>query len=413
MEYKELITIDVVKKALGYEFKGEDIAKLLLFFSSLGALRNSYGMIVTTGSTLTFRTRLVKAVLDLCPKGIICINSESGSKCERALLFRSWNKEKILFLTDFHSNRRLITRFLQDIWTFSIVLKKGADRPITSDIIIPKMTIFTTASLDEIDSIIEKNALIVELKHSISQSKVRSEYDAYLSGEYDRLVNKNHIQGEISERIQKYLLDLDLSIKVEIPFEEIVRKYFMYDLERNSIYHYMFLELIKNITFFHQYDRDRYFIKESEEIIILSSFEDLKFAFEIGGDAFTRISQNLRSKYLHFLNFIRKWAKVQEDVVWFTRSRLVEDYKTMIQKRGDIPKTSRTYEEYLNFLVKSRCLDHKKEKNINWYKLKNTPSLKEHDLEEDQTRVNEFIERRVSGLKQDSSKEFYHSWEGA
>jgi len=412
MEYKELITIDVIKKGLGYEFKGEDIAKSLLFFSSLGALRNSYCMIIITGSTLTFRTRLVRAVLALFPKDIICINSESGSKCERALLFRSWDKENILFLTDFHSNRRLITRFLQDIWTFSIVLKNGADRPITSDIRIPKMTIFTTASIDEIDSIIEKNALIVELKHSVNQSKVRSEYDAFLSGTYDRLLKKNHIQGEIIERIQKYLLDLDLSIKVEIPFEEVVRKYFMYDLERNSIYHYLFLELIKNITFFHQYDRDRYIIKESEEIIILSSFEDLKLVFEIGGDAFTRISQNLRSKYLNFLDFIRNWVKAQEDIVWFTRSRLVEDFKAVIQKRGGIPRTSRTYEEYLNFLVKSRCLDHRKEKNINWYKLKNTPSLKEPDLEEDQIRVNEFIERRVSDLKQDSSKEFFHSWEG-
>lgn len=411
------VDLNTLKKVLDHDFKGEEEAKLLIFFISLGSYRKSHQIIVLTGDILKLRTQLIKTILNLHPEEFTYINSDTGATCKRALVFKDWDKEKLIYITNFEKNKDLIHKFIQDEWSFSIVIndKDSPKKSFTIDMDIPPMSILTTTTQNNLNEDIEKNAFILESNYSRSQSRVRSEYNAYKSGNYAKILTHNQSINVKRKNIKQFLKNLDLSFKVEIPYEIAVRKYFNYNLPRSEIYHYFFLELIKNITFFHQNKRDWYLIKRNRKKVLLSHPLDLQTAFEIGEDVFSRVTQNLEAKHINFLNFIHNSLKVKTSKNQvlslgdkeFTRNKLISDYRDHLEKKGIIPKSPRTYENYLDYLVKKKCLAHRKISNINYYRLKNVPSLKCIDIDVNEEEAFTFYKNRVKELTKDTTKEFF------
>lgn len=416
---KESVEVDVntLKKVLNHDFKGEDTVKLLIFFMTLGSYRNSHQIIVLTGEILKLRTQLIKAIYNLHPYEYTYANSDIGSSCKRALVFKDWKSEKILYVTNYEKNRDLIHKFIEDEWSFSIVIKNkdAPKKSFTIEMEIPQMSILTTSTENSLNPDIERNALIIGLRNSCFQSKIRSEYYSYKSGNYAKIMSHNQLILKKRGEIKSFLKNLDGSYNVEIPYEILIRRYFNYLLPRSEVYHYFFLELIKNITFFHQNRRDWYLIQKNNVKVLLSHPEDLRMAIDIGKDIFFKINPNLEQKHINILKFISESLKLKQPAnqtsssrhIEFTRSKIISDYQDFVENKGAIPKSSKTYENYLSFLVKKNCLACEKRSNVNFYRLKNTPSLKETNSEQVLEEANILYNERLNALLDDSNMIFY------
>jgi len=389
---------------------GDVDIKLLFLFMTLGALRREPCTIVITGQSLMRRRNLVRSVLHLYPEVYVYINSETGNTSKKTLMHRNWKLEKILFLTNFDNNRRLIRKFVNDEWIFSEILKDFENYSV-QEITIPKMTVISTTT--KLDEEICENSFVVRLGYAIRESQARSEYNADLSSKlYKKIFNetKNNI---LLTEIKEFLLNLDKSLRVEIPFVSIVKKYFRYGLPKSELYHHYFLELIKNIAFFNQNSRDRYQIKGEDITVLLANFEDYELALNLGCDIFTIEQQNFKRKYSEFYKFILKWVEENcrdlDDfsAYSFTRSKLISDFRDEEIRIHGVTRTYRTYENYIDYLVRSGHLELRGRRGSeNLYRIKDAPSLKTVDLFNERMEVLSCIDERIFDLLDNPNVKF-------
>lgn len=405
------ITIDIVKKTLASSFLGEIRSRLLLFFTSLSSYRDVHLIVIVKGPDVRKRNEIVRSVLNLHPDKAINVNSERGAKCRKTLVHRTWEKEKVLYLSIFKKNEDLLLKFLQDDWTFQYTSKyKGNE--FTEHKKIRPVTVFSTVGIERSNRTILNNSLLIELRNSKIQSQARSESIYKEAKDYYLKVKEQEGLEEKSLKIRDYIAELDeldSSIAVEVPFEEIIRKNFRFSLLKNQLYHALFLELVKNITFFFQERRSGYKIKNTDKIVIFSDFTDLELAYEIAGATFLRITQNLNPKHLAFLKFVINWLYKNTPNVKDSFIDKKKFQKSLIAKEYEHVSTiaPRTVSNWLEILVENRCLEKEKKKGKNWYWLSDAPSLKEPDLKEDAKQARVLIEKRKKAVLANNKLEYF------
>lgn len=406
---------------------GDGDLKLLLFFMTLGTFRGNPCTIVITGQTLMRRSNLVKSVTRLYPENYVYTNSETGATCRKSLIHRNWILERILFLTNFEGNIRLIRRFVNDEWIFTEVLRE-VENLFVNEIKIPKMTVISTAT--KLDEEIGENSFVIRLRYAIPESRTRSEYSADLSSELNKKLIDAKKNDILLTEIREFLLNLDKSLRVEIPYVNIVKKCFRYGLPKSELYHHFFLELIKNIAFYHQSGRDRYQIKGEDITILLANLKDFELALNLGHEIFTIAQQDLQEKYIQFYKFIIDWveggcrdkrekerdSKDKENfgitdfsTYSFTRSQLISDFREEEMMKHGVVRTHRTYENYIDYLVNTGYLElRERRSNENLYRIKNSPSLITVDLFERnwRTEVKTCIDQRKNNLIENSNVKF-------
>ena len=399
------ISIDFVKKTLESSFLGEIKTRLLLFFTSLSSYRDVHLIVIVKGPDVRMRNEIVRSVLNLHPDKAISVNSERGAKCRKTLVHKRWDKEKVLYLSNFKKNEGLLLKFLQGDWTFQYTSRSEGIEFTESKKLRP-MTVFSTVGIERSNRTVLNNSLLIELRNSKIQSQKRSASIYKEAKDYYLKVKEQEGLEEKSLKIRDYIARLDKSIAVEVPFEEIIRKNFRFSLLKNELYHALFLELVKNITFFFQERRAGYKIKNTDKTVIFSDFTDLKLAYEIAGATFLRITQNLNPKHLAFLEFVINWLhkntpNVKDSFIdkkKFQKSLIAKAYNTYLGSEHVSTIVPRTVSNWLEILVENRCLEKEKKKGKNWYWLSDAPSLKEPDLKEDAKQARVLIEKRKKAV---------------
>lgn len=417
------ISIDFVKKTLASSFLGEIRSRLLLFFVSLSSYRDVHLIIIVKGPDVRRRNEIVRSVLNLHPAKAINVNSERGAKCRKTLVHKRWEKERILYLSIFKKNEDLLLKFLQDDWTFQYTSRYKGNEFAEHKKIRP-MTVFSTVGIERSNRTILNNSLLIELRNSKIQSQKRSESISKGAKDYYLKVKEQEGLEEKSLKIRDHIAELDeldTPIAVEVPFEEIIRKNFRFSLLKNELYHALFLELVKNITFFFQKRRVGYKIKNTDKIrntdkiVIFSDFTDLKLAYEIAGATFLRITQNLNPKHFAFLEFVINWLNKNTpnvkdsfiDKKKFQKSLIAKEYNTYLDGEHVTTIVPRTVSNWLEILVENRCLEKEIKKGKNWYWLSDAPSLKEPDLKEDAKQARVLIEKRKKAVLANSKLEYF------
>ncbi len=391
-------------------YSGEDLNKWLYFYSTLGALYNNHQTLIITGKNPRLRNEFAIMMLELFPEDIVEKFYGKGITSFSELNLKG---KKILFISDFEGNRNLIKIITAIKTKVNLQTAKGK-------VEIPKITVITTTSQSKLsrDVGLSKTSIKFELSDMVSESELRS---------YSILEESSKIIDPSDDKdlnaIKKFILSCQWDVKIKIPYIEKLRSYFYHYLPDSDSYHYNFIQILKNITFFNQVERITYTLyNENKEIVekgFLASPVDLEKVMDIGEYAFIKISQNLDKQLFNLLYFALRWveddisiAKIKDEVEYsrndgdFPGKYVIDDYITYLKSRNEKDKeldkdeikiySSKTYDRLLERLVALNYLT-KFRSDKNYYTFISAPPIKMINYEKDKevlkSEVDDYIKK--------------------
>ncbi len=310
------------KKALDFYYPARDYKKYYIALRSLSSYLKKPKTTIVLGE---YGEHLIKTILKIHPEEYILIYKGTSKK---DLVVEKWLDVKLAQFVYFKENRELIHgRYMRDVKSFDIRNRNEIDT-------VPNVTILTSVQKQQLPQEFKDSPVVIELDSFGKALNSMAYFESLKQGKkYEYNLLKNPIEKDLN-LLKSHLRSLRLDYKIEIPYDNVLRKIFNLKQEITSFKE--FLDLIKYLTFFNQKYRDWYEDKTTNRKYLLAHVNDFIIASQIATHVFASPIHNLKPVKLAFFNFLVKMADAKRKRselsnisvydVQIEQSQIIEEY---------------------------------------------------------------------------------------
>ncbi len=312
-----------LESVLDYFYPGDDEGKFLGFYPSISYYMKKPKSILTRGD---LGESLNEVITKIHPDKF---TYRYGGSNESDFCDIDWDDIKILNIINFEGCEKLIlNRFIRPQKSFEVSKKEGGTIIKKR---VPNVTVLTSPKKSRINFDIIKKSVMVELSSLKFQNY----------GVAKSMLNqaKNCLKNDIKKRmiktyigkLKRFLKNLDLELRVEIPFIDILATPSL--IERSVIPLENLIDLIRCITFFNQNKRGWYEVKKTGKVYLLSNLNDLIYSLIITQNIYAIPSSNLHRGQIDFVNFIVNYYREKKQSRLSNGEAALEIYEIPIERR--------------------------------------------------------------------------------